>query len=80
MYQLGEQQITITILLKICQLMRLFFAKPHEKLHKYNFAALFLPLIDLQKNRLAYFLIWSQNHENQAHFILFLIFVRTEGN
>ena len=49
MYQLGDQYITITILVKICQFMRQIFAKPHEKAHEKNFTTLFLPLIDLQK-------------------------------
>ena len=49
MYQLGEQYITIKILVKIDQFMRHFFAKPHEKSHEKKFTTLFLPLIDLQK-------------------------------
>jgi len=54
--------------------------KPHKKSQGKNFTSLFLSLIDLEKkNRLAYLLIWSQNHANQARFILFLIFVYMEG-
>ena len=49
MYQLGDQYITITILVKICQFMREIFAKPHEKTHEKNCTTLFLPFIDLQK-------------------------------
>ena len=49
MYQLGDQYITITILVEICQFMREIFAKPHEKTHEKNCTTLFLPFIDLQK-------------------------------
>ena len=55
------------------------FEKPHEKSQGKNFTSLFLSLIDLEKkNCLAYLLIWSQNHANQARFIFFLIFVHME--
>ena len=48
MHQLGEQYITI--LVKICQFMRNFSAKPHEKSHE---KTLFLPLLDLKNTRCA---------------------------
>ena len=56
------------------------FEKPHEKSQGKNFTSLFLSLIDLEKkNRLAYLLIWSQNHARRSRFIFFLIFVHMEG-
>ena len=53
MYQLGDQYITITILVKICQFMREIFAKPHEK-HMKKIVQHFFSHLLTSKNKIAW--------------------------